>query len=75
DLFTPERLNDIKHGVATKASTWGFLRSQFPPKHSELASLYSDATNGDDYDIAFSQAATMTAYAIELLQDATDSQN
>ncbi|KAJ2896951.1 hypothetical protein IWW38_001873, partial [Coemansia aciculifera] len=59
--------------VATAASEWESLRSQHPPKCSEFAPLASAAANSDDYDIAFSQAATMTAYAIELLQDAADS--
>ncbi|KAJ2891905.1 hypothetical protein IWW38_003425, partial [Coemansia aciculifera] len=63
------------YSAATITSTWEFLRSLYPPKQSKFAPLASAAANGDDYnyDIAFSQAATITTYAIELLHDATDS--
>ncbi|KAJ2895946.1 hypothetical protein GGI21_005093, partial [Coemansia aciculifera] len=75
DLLTPSHHDNITYGFGTAASTWESLHSQYPPKHSEFAPLASAAANGDGYDTAFSQAATMTAYAIELLQDATVSQN
>ncbi|KAJ2891444.1 hypothetical protein IWW38_003614, partial [Coemansia aciculifera] len=61
--------------VTTATTKWENFRSHYSPKHSEFAPLASAATDGDDYDIAFSQAATMTAHAIELLQDVIDLQN
>ncbi|KAJ1922835.1 hypothetical protein GGI08_002058 [Coemansia sp. S2] len=79
--LSSERIGDIKRDVSAKKSTWATLRKQYPPGKSALAPLsLSDRGRADlavvgvtdmdtnlAIDEAYSQAATMAAYGVELL--------
>ncbi|KAJ1924450.1 hypothetical protein LPJ71_000519 [Coemansia sp. S17] len=82
-----ERIGEIKRDVCAKKSTWATLRKQYPPGKSALAPLsLSDRGRADlavvgvtdmdtnlAIDEAYSQAATMAAYGVELLSIALSS--
>ncbi|KAJ2888300.1 hypothetical protein IWW38_004967, partial [Coemansia aciculifera] len=69
-------VKESKQEAETVTSTWDILRSQYPPVYFEFAPLASASTNNsNNSDAAFSQAATMTTYAVELLRLATASQD
>ncbi|KAJ2743737.1 hypothetical protein GGI20_003525 [Coemansia sp. BCRC 34301] len=68
------RLDRIKRGVSAKASTWDFLRTEYPLSRSSFAPLnivsdqgVLDPDAGAPVDEVYSQAATMAAYGFELL--------
>ncbi|KAJ2837167.1 hypothetical protein FBU31_001200, partial [Coemansia sp. 'formosensis'] len=86
-LLTTSRLNEIKRVVSSFKTTWPSLRSQYPPKQSLLAPLsltdnrraaldtvgVTELDANLAVDEAYSQAATMSAYGVELLRIALTS--
>ncbi|KAJ2061164.1 hypothetical protein GGI17_003274 [Coemansia sp. S146] len=82
DLVTKASLDSIMHEVSTTGSAWAGLREQYSPKQSAFEPLSFNAstwaafakagiTRLDDdlaVDEAYSQAATMAAYGVELLR-------
>ncbi|KAJ2447778.1 hypothetical protein GGF42_005359, partial [Coemansia sp. RSA 2424] len=74
--LTTKHLDDIIQGVSDSKSTWADLRQLYPPRRSGFAPRHSSAgipaskLGGDSEanDEAYSQAATMAAYGMELLR-------
>ncbi|KAJ2335999.1 hypothetical protein GGI00_001070, partial [Coemansia sp. RSA 2681] len=74
--LTTKHLDDIIQGVSASKSTWADLRQLYPPRQSGFAPRHSSASipasklGGDSEadDEAYSQAATMAAYGMELLR-------
>ncbi|KAJ2688989.1 hypothetical protein IWW39_001793 [Coemansia spiralis] len=80
--ITAKRLNDLRLEVGAKKSTWADLRKQFSPKGTVFApkklitssrptSTCAPASEMDAklaVDEVYSQAATMTAYGVEVLR-------
>ncbi|KAJ2886678.1 hypothetical protein H4R27_000467 [Coemansia aciculifera] len=64
--LSKKRLDEIIQSIGTSKSTWSDLRQLYPPRQSDFAPL----TDFDDLDVdeAYSQAATMAAYGVELLR-------
>ncbi|KAJ2068851.1 hypothetical protein GGI08_000657 [Coemansia sp. S2] len=80
--ISQSRLDEIKQNVCAKKSTWANLHELYPPKDSDFAPLsfiastwtaITSASGLDDNLVAdevYSQAATMSAYGVELLGNA-----
>ncbi|KAJ2018735.1 hypothetical protein GGI14_002087 [Coemansia sp. S680] len=78
ELLSDSRLNTIKQGVRAFKSTWADLHEQYPPGQSDFAPLGPSAVGmKSDFvvDEAYSQAATMAAYGVEILQKTLNRQN
>ncbi|KAJ2104580.1 hypothetical protein GGI16_002727 [Coemansia sp. S142-1] len=76
--LSDSRLNTIKQGVRAFKSTWADLHEQYPPGQSDFAPLGPSAVGmKSDFvvDEAYSQAATMAAYGVEILQKTLNRQN
>ncbi|KAJ2466710.1 hypothetical protein GGI03_001960, partial [Coemansia sp. RSA 2337] len=81
------RLDEIRRDVTASASTWAALRQQYPPGEScferlnftvsSWSATVNDVTGlGDDLDAdeAYSQAAAMAAYGVDILSTALSGQ-
>ncbi|KAJ2893450.1 hypothetical protein IWW38_002858, partial [Coemansia aciculifera] len=65
--LTTQRLDEILRGIGISTLSWSDLRQLYPPRQSGFAPLHSSESMADD-DEAYSQAATMAAYGMELLR-------
>ncbi|KAJ2057339.1 hypothetical protein GGI08_003656, partial [Coemansia sp. S2] len=66
--LTNKRLNDVRQEVCAIKTTWADLRQLYPPRQSGFAPLAEADDDNLEIDDAFSQAATMAAYGVELLR-------
>ncbi|KAJ2840285.1 hypothetical protein FBU31_000540 [Coemansia sp. 'formosensis'] len=87
--LTIERISEINRVASAKKSTWATLRKQYPPGNSmfvplrlsdrERTSLAAVGVTTMDADLAideaYSQAAIMAAYGVELLRMALSGRN
>ncbi|KAJ2074277.1 hypothetical protein GGH13_001430 [Coemansia sp. S155-1] len=65
--LSKKRLDEIKLSIGATKSTWSDLRQLYPPRQSDFAPL-KEFDDDLDVDKAYSQAATMAAYGVELLR-------
>ncbi|KAJ2108113.1 hypothetical protein GGI16_001263 [Coemansia sp. S142-1] len=65
--LSKKRLDEIKLSIGATKSTWSDLRQLYPPRQSDFAPL-KEFDDDLDVDEAYSQAATMAAYGVELLR-------
>ncbi|KAJ2688080.1 hypothetical protein IWW39_002498 [Coemansia spiralis] len=79
EFITKEHLDYIMRDVSTTGESWAELRKQYSPKQSNFAPLnfaaratFTEAEMNRNLatDEAYSQAATMSAYGVELLRAA-----
>ncbi|KAJ2332354.1 hypothetical protein GGH91_006200, partial [Coemansia sp. RSA 2671] len=62
-----KRLDHVRRIVSAFEATWEDLRQLYPPRQSVFA-LLTEVNDDLETDFAFSQAATMAAYGVELLR-------
>ncbi|KAJ2255013.1 hypothetical protein GGI13_001837 [Coemansia sp. RSA 455] len=65
--LSKKRLDEIKLSIGVTKSTWSDLRQLYPPRQSDFAPL-KEFDDDLDVDEAYSQAATIAAYGVELLR-------
>ncbi|KAJ2910114.1 hypothetical protein GGI21_001196, partial [Coemansia aciculifera] len=70
--LTTQRLDEVLRGIGI-SSSWSDLRQLYPPRQSGFAPLHTIESKAEDGDEAYSQAATMAAYGMELLRVALGS--
>ncbi|KAJ2840499.1 hypothetical protein FBU31_000364 [Coemansia sp. 'formosensis'] len=65
--LSKKRLDEIIQSIGATKSTWSDLRQLYPPRQSDFAPRI-ELDDEFDVDEAYSQAATMSAYGVELLR-------
>ncbi|KAJ2029795.1 hypothetical protein IWW57_001483 [Coemansia sp. S610] len=89
ELLTGSRLNQIKRNTRTTASTWTNLCDQYPPGNTDFAPLFitdkeraklspaqsTELASNLAVDEAYSQAATMVVYGVNILHEALSGPN